>query len=111
MIGGMASVLVNLRIPSLMVKSADGSDPKRIDNSVLRFMKTVELEAIPKAGAVLNMTAAAISTPFPCTVKQANWDDRENIFVVACSYGKSSIRQEDYLALIASPDWVAKPLL
>ena len=107
----MAHVLVNLRIPSLMVKSADGSASTRVDNSALRFMKTVELAAIPKAGAILDMTAAAVSAPFGCRVKQADWDERENMFVVSCSYAKPSIPEADYRALLGSWDWVAKPLL
>ena len=111
MIRQMARVLINLRIPSLMVNSADDSAPKRVDNSALRFMKTVELAAIPKAGAILDMTAAAVSAPFGCTVKQANWDERENMFVVSCSYAKSSIPEAVYRALLGSSDWVTKPLL
>jgi hypothetical protein len=107
----MAHVLVNLRIPSLMVKSADNSAPKRVDNSALRFMKTAELAAIPKAGAILDMTAAAVSAPFGCTVKQANWDERESVFVVSCSYAKPSIPEADYRALLSSSDWVTKALL
>lgn len=107
----MAHVLVNLRIPSLTVKPADGSEPKRVDNSVLRFMKTVELEGIPKTGAILDMTAVAISGPFGCRVKQADWDERENMFIVSCTYVKTSIREADYVALLGSSDWVTKPLL
>jgi hypothetical protein len=107
----MAHVLVNLRIPSLMVKSSNGSASTRIDNSALRFMKTVELAAIPKAGAILDMTASALSAPFGCKVKQADWDEREYMFIVSCSYAKPSIAEADYRALLGSADWVAKPLL
>ena len=107
----MVNVLVNLRIPSLMIKSPEDSSPKRVDNSALRFMKTVELAAIPKAGEILDMTAAAAAAPFKCTVKNAHWDERENMFIIACAYGKSSIPEADYRALVASPDWTAKPLL
>src|SRR5256885_12997692 len=111
MIRQMAHVLVNLRIPSLMVKSPDDSEPKRVDNSALRFMKTVELAAIPKSGDILDMTAVAVSAPFSCRVRQADWDERENMFVVSCTYVKTSIREADYRALLGSSDWVTKPLL
>ena len=94
-----------------MVKAADDSKSTRIDNHALRFTKTVELPAIPKAGAILDMTGAAISGPFRCTVKQADWDERKNMFVVSCSYAKASIAEVDYRALLASSDWVTKPLL
>jgi hypothetical protein len=107
----MAHVLVNLRIPSLVVKSVNGSPSTRIDNSGLRFMKTVELAAIPKAGAILDMTATAVSAPFGCRVRQADWSERENMFIVSCSYEKSSISEADYRALLGSSDWVTKPLL
>jgi hypothetical protein len=107
----MVNVLVNLRIPSLMVKSPDDSQAKRVDNSALRFMKNVELAAIPKAGEILDMTAAAATAPFKCTVKIAHWDERENMFIISCSYAKPSIPEADYRALVASSDWTAKPLL
>ena len=107
----MAQVLVNLRIPSLTVKSTDDSPAKRVDNSALRFMKIVDLAAIPKPGAVLGMTASAVSAPFGCTVKMAEWDERENMFVISCSYAKPSMPEADYRALLGSSDWVTKPLL
>ena len=74
-------------------------------------MKTVELAAIPKTGAILDMTATALSTPFGCRVKQADWDERENMFIVSWSYAKPSIKEADYRALLGSSDWVTKPLL
>jgi hypothetical protein len=107
----MAHVLVSLRIPSLMLKSADGSASRRVDNSALRFMKTVELAAIPKAGAILELTASAVSAAFGCRVKQADWDERTSMFVVSCSYTQPSIPETDYRALLGSSDWVMKPLL
>src|SRR5688500_18429739 len=100
----MAYVLVNLRIPSLMVKPANGSASTRIDNSALRFMKRVELASIPKAGAILDMTASAVSEPFSCRVRQADWSERENMFIVSCSYAKASIPEADYRALVSSSD-------
>ncbi|MGE3508786.1 MAG: hypothetical protein AB7N65_07875 [Vicinamibacterales bacterium] len=106
----MARVLINLRIPSLTVKQ-DVDAPRRVDNSMLRFHKTVELPSIPKVGETLSMTAEALPMPFPCTVKRSDWDDRENMFIVSCAYGKASIPEADYRALIGSPDWASKSLL
>ena len=111
MIKRMALVLINLRIPSLMINSADDGGPKRIDNSGVRFLKAVELPAVPSPGAVLDMTALEVSAPFSCRVRQANWDEHENRFVVACSYAKPSIREADYRALLSSSDWISKSLL
>lgn len=106
----MARVLINLRIPSLTVKQ-DVDAPRRVDNSMLRFLKAVDVPAIPKVGDTLNMTADALPAPFSCTVKRSDWDDRENMFIVSCAYGKSSIPEADYRALIGSPDWASKSLL
>ena|SRR5581483_6891061 len=111
MIGGMADVLINLRIPSLTIDAPDHSGRKRVDNSGVRFLKAVELPAVPKPGTVLDLTASALADPFGCTVKRADWDERENRFIVSCSYAKTSIREADYNALLGSSDWVAKPLL
>ena len=74
-------------------------------------MKRVELASIPKAGTILDMTASAVSAPFGCRVRQADWSDRENMFIVSCSYAKASIPEADYRALVNSSDWVTKPLL
>lgn len=106
----MPRVLINLRIPSLTVKH-DVEAPRRVDNSMTRFLKIVDVAAIPKVGDTLDMTADAIPSPFACLVKRSDWDDRENMFIVSCAYGKSSIPEHDYRALLGSPDWSSKSLL
>lgn len=106
----MPRVLINLRIPSLTVKQ-DVEAPRRIDNSMVRFLKTVDVPSIPKVGDNLDMTADAMAVAFQCTVKRSDWDDRENMFIVSCAYAKSSIPEHDYRALLGSPDWTQKPLL
>ena len=106
----MPTVLINLRIPSLTVKQ-DVDAPRRVDNSMVRFLKSVDVPAIPKVGETLEMTADALPAPFQCTVKRADWDDRENMFIVACAFAKASIPEADYRALIGSPDWTQKALL
>lgn len=111
MIGSMARVLISLRIPSLTIREAGDAPAKRIDNSGVRFMKVVEVAAIPKVGDVLTMSAAAIAEPFQCLTKRSEWDDREDLFLVSCSYAKASIREADYHALVGSPDWTVKPLI
>lgn len=106
----MARVLINLRIPSLTLKQ-EVEAPRRVDNSMLRFLKAVEVPSIPKVGDTLTLTADALSVPFPCMVKRSDWDDRENMFIVSCAYGKASIPEADYRALIGSSDWASKSLL
>jgi hypothetical protein len=111
MIRTMVRVLISLRIPSLTIREAGDTPAKRIDNSGVRFIKIVEVAAIPKVGDVLDMTAASAAAPFQCTTKRSEWDDREDLFFVSCSYAKTSIPEAEYRALVGSPDWTAKPLI
>lgn len=106
----MIKVLINLRIPSLTLKPGGDAPPKRLDNSTVRYMKHVELPALPKVGDLLDMTAAVESASFGCKVTRAEWDERENLFVISCSYARPSIPEAVYRSLSGSPDWTAKPL-
>lgn len=103
-------VLVNLRIRSLTVRRP-GEEPVKIDNSNTRFTKVVEMSAIPKPGAVLQLSAGPDQRPFEAEVQRAAWDDRENMFVVACSYTKSPMVPADYDAISTGGDWTMKALL
>ena len=102
-------VLINLRIPSLTIR-APGEEPKRVDNSGVRFRKTFAVDAIAKPGDVLDITLVDGAAPLKCTVNTVNWDERENMFVVAC-YAKAPMREADYRALLASSEWTMKSLL
>ena len=57
------TVEISLRIPSLRVQREEKAET--ISNSDVRFIKNVELDSIPKAGAVA--TAAGGWLP-PCTL-------------------------------------------
>jgi hypothetical protein len=57
------------------------------------------------------MTGTAVRAPFHCTVNQVEWDERQEVFVVRCRYGPVAIREAAYRDLLASADWVSKPLL
>lgn len=107
----MARVLLSLRIPSLTLRESGDTPARRIDNSGVRFIKIVEVATIPKVGDVLDVTAASVQAPFKCTTKRSEWDDREGLFLVSCSYAKTSIPEADYYALVGSPDWTPKPLI
>jgi hypothetical protein len=111
MIAAMIKVLINLKIPSLTVKGDGGNPPKRLDNSGVRFVKALEVPALPKVGDVLDMTASQATAPFGCRVTRSDWDDRENLFVVSCAYARTSIPEELYRSLTGSPDWTAKMLV
>ena len=103
-------VRVNLRLPSFRAKDPLSAEPRSVDNNEVRFLKEVELSAIPKPGDVIQMTAGAGLT-FPCAVQQVNWHESDNIFVVACKYGKPRITPTEYDIISADQSWTAKPLL
>jgi hypothetical protein len=107
----MPSVLISLQIPSLRIRETTVVPAKHVDNRERRFKKTVELPDIPKRGDIIEMTAAEETLKFRCTVTMTEWNERANMFVVFCSYSDRSITAADYEALLASPDWVVKPLL
>jgi hypothetical protein len=103
-------LLINLKIRSLTIRTP-GADPVKVDNGSVRFTKVIEVTSIPKVGSLLTLTAGPDQLPFECTVTRAEWDDRENMFEVACSYIKSPMAIADYRAISAGGDWTMKPLL
>jgi len=103
-------VEINLRIPSLRVRVEGKEDPETIANSDVRFSKQIELNAIPKAGEILDMTISSGAT-FQCAVVRSEWHHDKNLFVIACRYTKRSITPAEYQAFMESSDWLMKALL
>ena len=106
------TVEISLRIPSLRVKrERDGKEvTETIANSDVRFTKRIELDTIPKPGAVLSMTDSSGGS-FDCEVVRSDWHHDKNMFVIACRYAKRSIAPADYEALMDSSDWQVRALL
>lgn len=104
------TVEISLKIPSLRVRREGKDDPETISNSDVRFIKRIEVESIPKAGAILAMDIASGGS-FECEVVRSDWSDDKNCFVIACRYSKRSIAPADYQALIDAPDWELRPLI
>ena len=102
------TVEISLRIPSLRVQREDKTET--ISNSDVRFTKRVELDSIPKAGAVLMMSMSA-GEPFECEVVRSDWHEDKNLFLITCRYTKRSISPANYQALLDSSDWAVRPLL
>jgi len=76
----------------------------------IRFTKRTDVDAVPKVGESLMMSAGSLT--FPCRVLQRNWDEHKNMFVLACEYGGASrISDDEYSTILESSDWTAKPLL
>jgi|RhiMetStandDraft_4_1073278.scaffolds.fasta_scaffold36061_2 hypothetical protein len=102
-------VEANMRIPRLTIRAPNQPD-KVIDNSAVRFIKRIQVPAIPKPGAMLTLTASGGQT-YESTVTRADWHEEKAMFVVSCSYAKRSISADDYHALVNDPDWTMKPLI
>jgi len=102
-------VEANMKIPRLTIRAPNQPD-KVIDNSAVRFIKRIQVPAIPKPGASLTLTASG-GQVYESTVTRADWHEEKAMFVVACSYAKRSISADDYHALVNDPDWTMKPLI
>ena len=103
------TVEISLRIPSLRAPAGENPAAK-IENAEVRLSKQIEVDRIPKAGDVLDMTSGS-GDGFKCIVVGSDWRDDKNLFVVACRYFNRSISPAEYQALIGSPDWLVKGLL
>ena len=97
------NVEANLKIPSLTVKTADHADHRIVNNHV-RFIKNITVDAIPKAGDTVRLSAR-LTAPFDATVTRVDWDEGKNLFVVACTYARRSITSDEHSRLLADPDW------
>ena len=107
----MAQIVeISLKVPSLRVRREGKDTPETISNSDVRFSKRIELDSIPKTGAMLTMELGG-SGSFECEVTRSDWHHDKNLFVIACRYAKRSIAPADYQALLDAPDWELKPLI
>lgn len=105
----MPDVEVNLRIPSLTIKTPN--EPNKVtDNGSVRFIKRIAVPSIPKPGTTLQLTTASTG-PFEAEVVRAEWIERNEMFTVYCRYSKKSISAADYHAIVNDPDWEMRPLL
>lgn len=104
------SVEISLRIPSLRVKREDRDDLETINNSDVRFSKSIEVDSIPKPGTVLTMSIGSGET-FDCEVVRSDWHHDKNMFVIACRYSKRSITPAEHRALMNASDWQVRALI
>jgi hypothetical protein len=102
------AVEVNLKIPGLTIRSAD-QPVKVINNSAVRFARLIDVPAIPKPGASLQVPVSA-DVEFGCTVTRAEWHEERAIFIVSCRFSKPRITPDDYNALINNAEWTQKLL-
>ena len=103
-------VEINLRIPSLVIRTPGNENPTKIANDAIRLIGRLEVPKIPKPADILTLTTST-GLEFPATVLTANWDDGKDMFVVACRFGRTRITPAEYQAFVDASDWEAKPLL
>ena len=108
--GRPSTVEVHLRIPDVREPVKDPVTGFSVQNSEVRYIKRVELSAIPKTGDILQLTANP-DLEFPAAVGRADWNDEKQMFVVACRYSNKPMPRSEYLAIVSDPEWVMKPLL
>ncbi len=99
-----------MRVPTLTVRAPNEPD-KRIDNSIVRFTRRIQVPNLPKPGEVLSLSADSGKMTFDCTVTRSDWNEEKGLFVVACTYAKRSLPMETYSALVNDGEWTMKPLL
>ena len=104
------TVEISLRIPSLRVRKENTDALETINNADVRFSKQVQVDSIPKAGAVLSMEISS-GERFDCQVVRSDWHDDKNMFVVACKYAKRSVSPAEYHAFMNATDWQVKALV
>jgi hypothetical protein len=104
------TVEISLRIPSLRVRKENTDALETINNADVRFSKQVQVDSIPKAGAVLSMEISS-GERFDCQVVRSDWHDDKNMFVVACKYAKRSVSPAEYQAFMNATDWQVRALV
>ncbi len=104
------TVEISLRIPSLRIKNEGTGVAETIANSDIRFATQMNLDTVPKPGALLEVSIDSSQT-IACEVVRSDWHDQKNMFVVACRYAKRSISAAEYHALMNAPGWQSRSLL
>ena len=102
-------VEANMKIPRLTIRAPNEPD-KVIDNSAVRFIKRIQVPAIPKPGTPLSLTTSA-GHQFESTVTRADWSEDRELFIVSCNYAKRSISPAEYDALVNDAEWKMKQLI
>jgi hypothetical protein len=102
-------VEVNLKIPRVKVPVLDEKGYP-IDNGSVRFTKLIQVPAIPKPGAPLQLTTSAGKT-LACEVTRTDWNEERELFVISCKYANRSIPADECAALFNDADWHMKALL
>jgi hypothetical protein len=96
-------VEIELRIPTLTIKTEDDS-PRKIDNSLVRFRKVIQVPAFLPSGSKIELNAGS-DFAFECVITRADWHEEKQRFVLSCKYPKQKIFLHEYEALLNDPQW------
>ena len=99
----MMDVEIELRIPTFTTKTEDES-VKRVDNSLVRFRKIIQVPAFPQPGSKIALSIGS-EMAFECIISRADWHEEKQRFVLACKYPKQRIFPHEYEALLSDPQW------
>ena len=102
-------VELELRIPTLSYKKEDDSTG-RIDNTHVRFRKTIEVPEFPKPGTSIELRVGS-EPAFNCTIERADWHETKQLFVLCCKYPKRRMMPDEYQALLNDPHWLRTEIL
>lgn len=100
---------VSLKIPRNSKVPLLDENGYPLDNASIRFRTEMTVDAIPKAGETLHLTAGG--STLAATVIRADWSDDRGMFVVACQYANRSITAEEQGALVSDATWRMTPLI
>jgi hypothetical protein len=102
-------VEVSLRVPNMKVRALD-ENGYPIDHANVRFRKMINVPAIPKPDATLELDTRS-GKIIQARVVRSDWIESRELFVVSCQYANRSITPEEYGALSEDPTWELKPLI
>ena len=100
---------VRLRIPKNSKTPLLDDSGYPLDMAGVRFRKEMSVEAIPKPGQTIELSAG--SRTLLAVVTLVDWNEGDSRFVVACQYGQRSISVDDQNALVADAEWQLTPLV
>ena len=100
---------VRLKVPKNSKAPLLDENGYPVDMASVRFRRAMTVEAIPKPGDPLPVTAG--DKTLDATVIRVDWSDDDGVFVVACQYAKRSITVDEQAALVADPNWQMAPLI
>lgn len=100
---------VRLKIPKNSKAPLLDENGYPVDMASVRFRRSITVEAIPKPGETLHVSAG--DKTVEATVIRVDWSDDDGVFVVACQYAKRSITVDEQSALVNDPDWQMAPLI